>query len=224
MGEPLYKLACLQEQKRQRSTTNNRRLSSSSCLEQADLTVTSSADAADKLCSVEVETNIDIVSESGHVPKSEQVASEVQATGKPACSSNESGKLQEQLGNMPQHCQSSVLVVGHVLGLISEEELQDAVRDNGPYALIVGQGEASCINTDMINKVKREGGRSLHTDRTASNNFLQDVYKRFNHRVSELTGGLADNDVGYRLYQSVLSAERQAGMSFLGKTNSNYVV
>lgn len=224
MGEPVYKLACLQEQKRQRCTANNRRLRSSSCLEQADSTVTSSADDADKHCSVEVETNVDIVSESGYVRKNEQVASKMQATGKAACSSNEIGKLQEQLGNMPQHCQSSVLVVGHVLGLISAEELQDAVCDNGPYALIVGQGEASCINTDMINKVKREGGRSLHTDRTASNTFLQDVYKRFNNRVSELTGGFADNDEGYRLYQSVLSAERHAGMSFLEQTNSNYIV
>ncbi|KAL0021163.1 hypothetical protein WJX77_006634 [Trebouxia sp. C0004] len=101
-----------------------RQLSSSSCLEQADLTVISSADAADKDCSVEV------------------------------------------------------------LGLISAEELQNAVRDDGPYALIAGQGKAACINTDIINKVKREGGRSLHTDRTASNNFLQDVYKRFNNRVA----------------------------------------
>jgi len=213
----------VQEQKRQRCTAKNRRLSSSSCLEQADVTVTSSADAADEEdCSVE--TNVDIVSESGYFPKNEQVASEVQATGKPACSSNELGKLQEQLGNVPQHCQSSVLVVGHVLGLISAEELQDAVHDNGPYALIVGQGEASCINTDMINKVKREGGRSLHTARTASNIFLQDVYKRFNNRVSELTGGFADNDEGYRLYQSVLCAERHAGMSFLEKTNSHDIV
>lgn len=213
-----------QEQKSRSCTAKKRQLSSSSCLKQAGLPVISSADAADKDCSGEVETHVDTVSESGYVSKIEQVASETQATGKPACSSTELGKLQEQLENMPQHCQASVLVVGHVVGLISEEELRDAMRDNGPYALIVGQGEASHINTDMINKIKREGGRSLHTDRTASNTFLQNIYKRFNNRVSELTGDFAPNDEGYRLYQSVMAAERHAGVSFLEKTNSNDIV
>lgn len=214
----------LQEQKRQRCTAKVQ-ISSVSCLEQEVPTVTSSADAAKQNdCNFQVETNVDNVSESGYCPKNAQVATEVQATAKPACSGIELGKLQEQLEELPQHCQSSVLVIGCVLGLISAEELQNAIDDIGPYALIIGQGEASCINIDMINKVKREGGRSLHTDRTTSNTFLQDVYKRFNNRVSELTGGFADNDEGYRLYQSVLSAERHAGMSFLEKTNSNHIV
>ena len=125
--------------------------------------------------------------------------------------------IQQRLKDMPQQCQASVLVLGHVLHLISTEELQDAVHNAGPCALIVGNGPAAHINTDMISKVKRKAALVLHSDRAVScTTFLQEVYKEFNSRISELTQLFPNNDEGYRAYQAVLFAEREAASAFLG--------
>ncbi len=134
----------------------------------------------------------------------------------PVASSVTAQRVHQKLKNLPEQCQPSVLVLGHVLGPISAGELQAAMYGDGPCALIIGDGSEAHINNQMISKVKRICGRLLHSDRVSSSDaFVDDIYKKFNSRVSELTQQFPDNNEGYRAYQSVLNAERLAASAFL---------
>ena len=190
--------------------------------DQAETSAISSAPAVVQPLDSEADSFVDIISDLSCSSAHQSLPVTQQGIDQHTTSSNDIPSIQQKLNNLPQHCQHSVLVLGHVMGLISTEELQDAVHGDGRCALVIGNGPAACINKAMISKVKRAGGRLLHSDRTAfCNSPLEDTYKMFNSRVSELTGRFSDNDAGYRAYQGVLQAERKAALSCLEHQSSS---
>lgn len=220
----MHSLLSVQEQESPHSKKTSQHSLCSSPPDQAETSAISSAAAVVQPPGSEADSFVDIISDpscsSEH--QSLPVTNTQQGTDQHANSSNDIHSIQQKLNNLSQHCQPSVLVLGHVMGLIPTEDLQDAAHDNGPCALVIGSGPAACINAAMISKVKRAVGRLLHSDRIAScNSLLEDTYKMFNSRVSELTGRFSHNDAGYRAYQSVLQAERKAALSYLEHLSSS---
>lgn len=114
---------------------------------------------------------------------------------------------------LPVSCQCSVLIQGHLVGLIALDVLHQSCSQ--PPTIL--HPLSGIDGLQLLSRIKRQVALKFHSDKSVG--VESDAYKQFNSRVDELSKATGDY-IGWTRYNQMLDVEIDAARQYLQHVQS----